>query len=90
MLRALDPPSQLACRRLLISVVLVLLWAKALSPQSVWLGVAMLSAGCALIASGVALLCREKPLGPSLNRWDEVAALIGMHFLARLMVGGAT
>ncbi len=88
MLRALDPLSLQTCRRLLVSIVLVLLWAKALSPQQIWLGVGMLSAGCAVISAGVAMLCRERPFAPSLNRWDEAIALSGLHFLA-LALGGS-
>jgi hypothetical protein len=85
MLRALDPLSRPSFRRLLLSILLVLLWAKVVSPQSAWLGVAMLSGGFALIASGVAVLCRDPMLGPSLNRWDEATALAGLHFLARAL-----
>ena len=85
MRRALDPLSLKTCRRLLFSLALVLLWAKALNPHSVWIGVAMLSGGCALIASGFALLGRDPMLGASLNRWDEAAALAGVHFLARAL-----
>jgi hypothetical protein len=85
MLRALDPLSRHSFRRLVFSVVLVLLWAKALSPQAVWLGIAMMSGGFAMVSSGLALLCREPLLGPSLNRWDEATALAGMHFLARAL-----
>lgn len=84
--RALDPSSLHTCRRLLLSVVLVLLWAKALSPQAVWAAVAMLSGGFALIATGIAVLRRDPLLGSSLNRWDEATALAGMHFLARALI----
>jgi len=83
---SLDPASLQTCRRLLISVVLVMLWAKALSPQAVWAGVAMLAGGCAMISAAVATLCRERFLAPNLNRWDEATALIGLHCLARLLV----
>jgi peptidoglycan biosynthesis protein MviN/MurJ (putative lipid II flippase) len=86
MLRALDPPSLHSCRRLVVSILLVLLWAKALSPQGVWLGIAMMSGGFAMVSSGLAILCREPMLGPSLNRWDEATALAGMHFLARALI----
>jgi peptidoglycan biosynthesis protein MviN/MurJ (putative lipid II flippase) len=82
---AFDPLSRLSFRRLLLSILLVLLWAKALNPQAVWLGIAMLSGGFALIASGIAMLCREPLLGPNLNRWDEATALAGLHFLARAL-----
>jgi peptidoglycan biosynthesis protein MviN/MurJ (putative lipid II flippase) len=83
--RAFDPLSRLSFRRLLLSILLVLLWAKALNPQAVWLGIAMLSGGFAMIASGIAMLRREPMLGPSLNRWDEATALAGIHFLARAL-----
>jgi peptidoglycan biosynthesis protein MviN/MurJ (putative lipid II flippase) len=86
MLRALDPPSLNSCRRLVVSILLVLLWAKALSPQAIWLGIAMMSGGFAMVSSGLAILCREPMLGPSLNRWDEATALAGMHFLARALI----
>jgi hypothetical protein len=85
MLGTLDPLSLQACRRLLVSVALVTVWAMALSPQAVWFGVATLSAGCATIAAAIALFRREPLLGPSLNRWDEATALLGMHFLARAL-----
>lgn len=85
MLRPFDPLSRLCFRRLLLSILLVLLWAKALNPHAVWLGIAMLSGGFALIASALAMLCREPMLGPSLNRWDEATALAGLHFLARAL-----
>jgi hypothetical protein len=85
MLRAFDPRSRLTFRRLLMSLLLVLLWAKAFNPHAVWLAIAMLSGGFALIASGIAMLCREPLLGPSLNRWDEATALAGLHFLARAL-----
>jgi peptidoglycan biosynthesis protein MviN/MurJ (putative lipid II flippase) len=75
-----------ACRRLLFSVALVTVWAMALSPQAVWLGVATLSGSCATIAAAIALFRREPLLGPSLNRWDEATALMGMHFLARALI----
>jgi hypothetical protein len=32
------------------------------------------------------LFRREPLLGPSLNRWDEAMALLGVHFLARLLI----
>ena len=86
MLRPFDPLSRLSFRRLLLSILLVLLWAKALNPHAVWLGIAMLSGGFALIASALAMLCREPMLGPSLNRWDEATALAGLHFLARALI----
>jgi hypothetical protein len=86
MLGMLDPLSLRTCRRLLVSVAFVALWAAALSPQAVWFGVATLSGGCATIAAAVALFRREPLLGPSLNRWDEAAALLGMHFLARALI----
>jgi peptidoglycan biosynthesis protein MviN/MurJ (putative lipid II flippase) len=85
MLRVLDPPSLHTCRRLVVSILLVLLWAKALSPQAVWLGIAMMSGAFAMVSSGLAMLRREPMLGPSLNRWDEATALAGMHFLARAL-----
>jgi hypothetical protein len=86
MLRALDPASLRSCRRLLVSMILVFLWAKAVSPHALWVGVAMLSGAFALIAGGVALLAREPVLGPSLNRWDEATALAAVYFLARALV----
>jgi hypothetical protein len=55
------------------------------SPQAVWFGAATLSGGCATIAAALALVRREPPLAPSLNRWDEATALLGMHFLARAL-----
>lgn len=82
---ALDPPSMYTCRRVLLGIVLVLLWSKALTPQAIWLGIATLSGGYAIIATGFAVLCREPMLGPSLNRWDEATVLAGMHFLARAL-----
>jgi hypothetical protein len=85
MRQALDPMSLNTCRRLALGVVLVLLWSNALSPQAIWLGIAMLSGGYAMIATGFAILCRDPLLGPSLNRWDEATALAGMHFLARAL-----
>jgi peptidoglycan biosynthesis protein MviN/MurJ (putative lipid II flippase) len=85
MLRPFDPLSRLCFRRLLLSILFVLLWAKALNPHAVWLGIAMLSGGFALIASALAMLRREPMLGPSLNRWDEATALAGLHFLARAL-----
>jgi hypothetical protein len=86
MLSTLDPLSLQTCRRLLVSFVLVMVWAMALSPQAVWFGVATLSGTCAAIAAAVALFRHEPPLGPSLNRWDEATALVGMHFLARALI----
>jgi hypothetical protein len=86
MLGALDPLSLQACRRLLISIVLVTVWAIALSPQAVWFGVATLSGVCATIAAALAFFRREPLLGPSLNRWDEATVLLGMHFLARALI----
>jgi hypothetical protein len=86
MLHALDPLSRHSCRRLLVSVVLVLLWAKALSPQAVWAGVAVFSGGFALVSTGLAMLRRDPLLGPSLNRWDEATVFAGMHFLARALI----
>jgi hypothetical protein len=86
MLGTLDPLSLQTCRRLLVNLVLVLIWAAALSPQAVWLGVALLSGGGASIAAAVALFRREPLLGPSLNRWDEATALAGVHFLARAVI----
>jgi hypothetical protein len=86
MLGTLDPLSLQTCRRLLVNLVLVLIWAAALSPQAVWLGVALLSGGGAAIAAAVARFRREPLLGPSLNRWDEATALAGVHFLARAMI----
>jgi hypothetical protein len=44
------------------------------------------SGGVALIAATRALFRREPLLGPSLNRWDEAMALLGVHFLARLLI----
>jgi hypothetical protein len=85
MLGALDPLSMQTCRRLLVSVALVTIWAMALSPQAVWFGVATLSGGCATIAAALGLFHREPLLAPSLNRWDEATALLGMHFLARAL-----
>ena len=85
MLRALDPLSLQTCRRLLVTVALMMLWARMLSPQGVWFGVATMSGACAVIAAGVALLCRERVMGPTLNRWDEATALLGLHLLARAM-----
>ncbi len=82
----LDPMSRQTCRRLLISIVLLMLWAKLLSPQAVWVAVAALSGACAIISAGFALLHRDPPFGPSLNRWDEAVALVGMHSLARLLI----
>jgi hypothetical protein len=86
MSRTLDPLSLQTCRRLLVCVVLMILWAMALSPQAVCFGVATLSGGVALIAAALALFRREPLLGPSLNRWDEAMALLGVHFLARLLI----
>lgn len=85
MLRALDPLSRQTCRRLLITFALLMVWARALSPQAVWFAVATMSGTCAVIAAGIALLRREPVMGPTLNRWDEAAALLGMHFLARVL-----
>ncbi|HZB92995.1 MAG TPA: hypothetical protein VE397_16220 [Stellaceae bacterium] len=64
MRQALDPMSLNTCRRLALGVVLVLLWSNALSPQAIWLGIAMLSGGYAMIATGFAILCRD-PLDPA-------------------------
>ena len=83
--RALDPLSLQTCRRLLVSVALTMFWARALSPQAGWFAVATLSGCCAVISAGIALLRREPVLGPTLNRWDEAAALVGVHFLGRLL-----
>ena len=85
MLRALDPLSLQTCRRLLVTLVLLMLWARALSPQAVWFALATLSGTCAVIAAGIGLLRRERVMGPTLNRWDEAAALLGVHFLARAL-----
>jgi hypothetical protein len=82
----LDPLSRLTCHRLLISLLLLLLWAKALSPSAIWAEVALLSSACAAIIAVLAALGREPLFGPSLNRWDEAAALLGVHCLARLLM----
>ncbi len=82
----LDSLSLQTCRRLLVSIVVLIVWARVLSPQAVWAGVAALSGGCALISAGLALVRREQFLGPTLSRWDETAALVGLHHLALLLI----
>jgi len=82
----LDPLSRQTCRRLLISAALVLLWAKALSPHALWAGAAVLAGGCAMLAATLATFRREPFLAPTLNRWDEAAALLGLHYFARLLI----
>jgi hypothetical protein len=66
---------------LLVNLTLVQIWAAALSPQAVWLGIALLSGGGAAIAAALALFRREPLLGPKLNRLDEATAPAGVHFL---------
>jgi hypothetical protein len=75
-----------ACRRLLVSIAFVTVWAIAWGPPAVWFGVATLSGVCAPIAVALACFRREPPLGPSLNRWDAATALLGMHFLAKALI----
>lgn len=86
MWRALDPLSRQTCRRLLFSLALAVLWAKVVSPQAIWAGVAALAGGFAIAAALIATLRREPFPGPRLNRWDEAAALLGVFCLARLLV----
>ena len=85
-LRTPDPLSQQTCRRLFVSLALLTLWAKMLSPQAFWVGVAVMSGVCALIAATFALLRRERLLAPSLNYWDEAMAFVGVHCLTGLLI----
>ena len=64
MLGMLDPLSLQTCRRLLVSVAFVALWAAALSPQAVWLGGATLSGGPRRSR-------RPCPLSPRAALWAE-------------------
>jgi len=75
MMQALDPASLLTCRRFLLTVALLMIWSATLAPQAVFAAMALLSSGCATLSALVALLRRERFSGPSLNRWDEAAAL---------------
>lgn len=43
----------------------------------------------AAITTMMAVLLQERLLQPSLGRWDEVAAYVGLHTLSRLMSGMA-
>jgi hypothetical protein len=43
----------------------------------------------AAVTTMMAAILQERVLQPSLGRWDEVAAYIGMHTLSRLMSGMA-
>jgi hypothetical protein len=82
----LDPLSLQTCRRLVVTIAMVIVWASVLSPQAVWAAVAAISGGCALVSAGLALVRREQLLGPTLSRWDETAALVGLHHLALLLI----
>ena len=85
MLQALDPPSLLTCRRFVLTVALLAVWSVALSPGRVFAAAALLSSGCAVVTALVALLRRERFWGPSLNRWDEAAALLAVQCVTRLL-----
>jgi hypothetical protein len=85
MWRALDPGSQLACRRLLTTLVLITLWAFALSPHAVPAAIALLCCGCAAMSALFALLRREPVWGQSFGRWDEAAVLFGVQCMARFL-----
>ncbi len=39
----------------------------------------------AMVAAGFALAHRERPYGPSLNRWDEALVCFGLAGLARIV-----
>jgi hypothetical protein len=81
-----DPLSQQTCRRLLVSLALLIFWAMVLSPQGFWVGVAVMSGVSASIAAIFALLRRERLLAPSLNYWDEAMAFVGVHCLTGLLI----
>jgi hypothetical protein len=82
----LDPLSRHRCRRPQVSVALVLLWAKALSLQAVWAGVAVFSGGFALVSTGLAMLRRDPSSDRASIAGTRRRSSPGCIFLARALI----
>ncbi|MBX6370382.1 MAG: hypothetical protein IRZ04_20615 [Rhodospirillales bacterium] len=82
---SIDPVSRVTLQRfglMTLTIAGLVAWSGDVLQTSVALtGIA------AAITTMMAALLQERLLQPSLNRWDEAAAYVGLHTLSRLMSG---
>jgi hypothetical protein len=84
--RRLDRDSAATLVRFTLCMLMVLAWYAAWRWGGGHGASLMMMAGAAQLSIAVvACLRRERPLAPSLNRWDEAAAWLGIAFLARAL-----
>ena len=82
-----DPASLLTVQRFVALFALSLLLVPLLFPPSYWVqALGWLTGFQALFSAGVAVSLRHPYNGPSLNRWDQAAAFLLVHFALKAMV----
>jgi hypothetical protein len=79
LIERIDPVSRFTLRRM-GAMLLMIFW------LSLWAGddapLAALALISAAVSAAIAVLARERFRADHLNRWDEAAAYLGLHYLA--------
>ena len=84
-LQRLDGQSRVTIRRTLLILVLILVWSAFLRAELPDRGVVSIIRLAGAATALAALVLREPIGGPTLNRWDEAIAFIGLASLLRLL-----
>jgi hypothetical protein len=82
-IRRFDPASWLTVKRFLCTLVLFAAFAGVARSHAFAAALAVMAAAAACVESLIALLTGERPLAPTLNRWDVSLAFFAVHALAK-------